>query len=251
MAVNYPPWTAMDTLYLNKVLPRQYKKSDRLFYDRFRYCAKVNVKAATALRNLPVDSLTSALTSVDHNFRIQLRHINYGGNWRSQYSSDDASNQRTLINLVDFVECLYPYINELHLIVYPNWAYVYCNDVALCQTLCTKPYVLNSGITEIEIDRPRGTVRVPCSNYKQRSYFKERWIPNEKMVALKSFLLVQKDIKICASLKRALDEFPHSNKKNFWLQRHHHFDHNDPKIGFMIEMIIPGLIRQTVNIIDK
>lgn len=241
----------MDTSYLNKVPTKQYKKSDRLFYDRFRYCARVKVKGATALRNLPADSLQQALDSINQNFRMQMRHINYGGNWRSQYNNDDVSIQKTLVDLGDFVEQIHPHINDIHLMLYSNWVYIYTNDYDLCQTVCNKPYVTYAGVTEIEIDRPRGTMRVPGSEFKHRSYFKERWIPNEKMAPLKSFLLVQKDIKLCNSFKRALNDFPGNNKKNFWLQRHYHFDHNDPKIVFMIEMIMSGVIRQTVTIIDK
>lgn len=240
----------MDTLYLNNIRPKHYKKSDRLFYDRFRYCVKTNIKSVTALRKLPTDSLASCFSTVEHNFSVQIRYVNYGGNWSNKYS-DETTNQTTLRNLLDFVELLYPHLTDIHIILYPNWVYVYTNNLELCKLIHHKPYALHTSLIEVEVDRPRGTLRVPNSSYKERSYFRERWIPNEKMNSLKLFLQAQQDIRLCSSLSKALEEFPSSKRKNFWLQRHYHFDHNDSKIGFMIEMIMPGVIRQTVTIIDK
>ena len=55
----------------------------------------------------------------------------------------------------------------------------------------------------------------------------------------------QPDIKIGRGLNHWL-----KYKISDWSRRHYYFDHNDPKIELMLQLICPGIIRTTMPIIE-
>jgi len=236
----------------HKIQPRS---GDRYFFDQYQYCLTVKLDSISSLRGF--DKITTPLErerSIRRHLSYRDRFVNYGGNWRGTNTPTPAGHGDKLVELVEY---FYHHRDYIKVTVSTNWGYVYSNDIDIIENIARQPYVLVIGIKEAVIDRPRNTVVVPNSQFQNRTYFKERWVTDDERTLIHQFLTNQTDVRICPSLNRELSsekEYFTSRQMRapgFFLRRYHFIDHTTQAIPVMLSLILPGITRQTVQVIDK
>jgi len=245
----------MDTLYsINSSLTIKTRKSDRLYFSKYQYCLSFRLDRAGCLRNLGKDSVLSVNDYVTDRFMMQYQYF-----WQSHRTphrddiSEQAFRQRILDDLIVVAQALKSCLEIMRLMVSGNYVYLYSNNLDTLTELLTIPqFSRGANIYQIEIDRPANTVMLRNSLYLKRSYFREQWIDVNRKQALKNFLTRQDDIRIGPGLYSCL----HSNNNISYqgetlMQRYYFFDHNSDNTSVMLELIVPGTIRQTVPVLTK
>jgi hypothetical protein len=233
----------------------QLRPGDRYFFDQYRYCLSISLHSISSLRGF--DKITTPLErerSIRRQLSYRSRFVNYGGNWRGDTAPipDNLGD-----NLAELVELLYHRRDQIKVTVSSNWGYIYSNDIDIIEDIMALPYVAVVGVKEAVINRPRNTVIVPKSQFQSRTYFKERWVTDDERTSLHGFLKNQTDVRICPSLRRELESekeyFIGRQMKapGFFLRRYHFIDHTTPAIPVMLNLILPGISRHTVQVIDK
>ena len=233
----------------------QLRPGDRYFFDQYQYCVTIKVTGISSLRGF--DKITTPLErdrSIRRHLSYRERFVNYGGNWRSPATVINPSQGDYLCELVEY---LYHHREHIKVTVSTNWGYVYSNDLDLITHITKLPYVTTVVLKEAVVTRPRNTVVVPNSEHKSRTYFKEKWLDNDTRKSLHNFLSNQTDVRICPSLQRKLaSEKEYFTTRQmvppgFFLRRYHFIDHTTQAIPVMLNLIVPGITRQTVQVIDK
>jgi hypothetical protein len=231
------------------------RPGDRYFFDQYRYCVTIKLIGISSLRGF--DKIVTPLErerSIRRHLSYRDRSVNYGGNWRVQGTPVDPKQGD---NLCELAEYMYHHRAHIKVTVSTNWAYIYSNDLDIINNIMALPYVVVVGVKEAVINRPRDTVIVPKSQFQSRTYFKERWVNDDERKTLHGFLKNQSDVRICPSLHRELESdkeyFTSRQMKapGFFLRRYHFIDHTTQAIPIMLNLILPGISRQTVQVIDK
>lgn len=237
----------MDTLSLTDLnLEVKSRSGDRLFYDQYEYGLYVFLQGISSLRELNRD-LETAKKNVALRLEHRARFKNYGGNWNASLEKSDATFEKRLQKLHNFIDVLHPYYDHYHLTVASDWGYIYTNNIEMIRDLIKNTDATPVKLQRIFINRPRNTVRVKSSEYAYRTYFKERWVSHESKNRLSQFLLTQEDIELSPSLKKTLT----GTSNNTGICRYHYFNHNNPVINTMIELVVPGLVRTTMPVLTK
>jgi hypothetical protein len=242
----------MASLSLKKLIQNSRKKySDRLFHNCYRYSISIEESRVSALRGtFKLDSDDDQIQSIIL-ARLQWQlDINYGGSWRSKL--DDTSKIK-IITQADRLYNLYLLLknqnSDFKFATSRNWCYIYTNDIALVSAL------FNSGYSVIEfveavISRPLNTIK-GSGKFLKRTYLKEKMLNANTVESMASFLKNQDDIELGPSFKKWLFLEKGAGRRFNYVQRHYFFDHNSDSVAQMLELITPGLIRKTVEILAK
>jgi len=141
---------------------------------------------------------------------------------------------------------LWPRKDQIKLVFSGDWGYIYSNNKDLLQQIGSKHYIHVYYIKEAVVDRPKDTILLKSSDYRFRSFLRERlWTMDDKNRML-TYLQNQPDIKI----GRGLQYWLKYETRWLWTRRYHYFDHNDAKIELMLQLICPGIVRTTMPIIE-
>lgn len=230
----------------------QKEKTDRLYFDQFRYSLKLNVKDFSCLREMR----NSTKTQTEVEFIVAKRfakRLSYDRFWT--YTDPDSAilnvteEQTTtkirLDNLIDVLGVLWPIRNQVRVMFSGDWGYIYSNDKDLLIQINNLHYVQGYYIKEAVVSRTKDTIELKSSAYRFRSYLAYKKYNEDKKVRILDYLENQPDIKISRGLHRWL-KYATSD----WSRRHYYFDHNDAKIELMLRLIFPDSIRITMPIIE-
>ena len=151
--------------------------------------------------------------------------------------------QQKMLDLAGVITALpHPYKR----VVYSDWQYFYTNHEEIFAPLAEFDGVYHVSYHRAVIDKPRDTVCLQHSNYKWRSYFREKFYTKDQISVLRNFLLSRPE-QFCMSL----------SWRNRWqlgqmcyLQRSNFVDHHDEKDVLLLAMAMPGCIRKTVPIVS-
>lgn len=231
-------------------------KTDKKFYNQYQYSASFHLNNVQALRSAiqykqddeqgMYDRINSTLDYLD-------RKRNYGGRWENNYRSAEERFQASekLFELARFYKARQ---GTVRFIIGSNWASFYTNlrhDIDDLQKLLPERYSYFY-VREVEIDRPLNTIRRENSPYKYRTYFRDLLINADQRQMLTKYLDAQKDIKLSPSMQKWM--YPKKSKAFFalnFMQRYYFMDYSDPGYPLMLQMILPGSIRKTIEILAK
>lgn len=221
------------------------ENTDRLFYDQYQFSLKLRMKDFSCLReirNTDKDLVeVAAVVTKRHDQRA-----NYSKFFTTGYKSVSATKKLDLENLLHFLELIWTFKDQLKPVFSGDWGYVYSNDKQLLELIRSQPYVHVYYIKQAVINRPKDTILLQSSPYQYRSFLRERqWAADDKD-RIQAYLENQPGIKISRGLKYWLKY----ETRWHWTRRHHYFDHNDSKIGLMLQLMYPGIIRKTMPIIE-
>jgi hypothetical protein len=211
------------------------ENTDRLYYDQYLYSLKLRMKEFSCLRELrnPDATLESASSVVSKRFKQRIKYSNFSG-------------PQDLVNLLELLVMLWPVKDQIKPVFSGDWGYVYSNDRHLLQSIANQNYVHTYYIKEAVVNRPKDTIVLRSSAYQYRSFLKERQWTTDDKARIVSYLENQPNIKISRGLKHWLKY----DTRWPWTRRYHYFDHNDEKIGLMLQLICPGIVRTTMPIIE-
>lgn len=222
-------------------------KSDRLFYDQFKYSVSFRLQECWVYRYTfdPVEIDERLTRQQEWRERMQAR---WPGNGMNRYHSPITDGVRLAVKMMaDFIKDLkHPH----KIIITSNQLRIYTSDLDLLYTVSRLGYITQRKYAEVWVDRPKNTVRIKNPRHKFRSYFKELQITQDDKLALAQFLGNQSGIRIGAGLKSWLEENPvkYSSK---YTRDYFFIDHDSDQWLTMLALVRPGLIRKTMDIIAK
>ena len=240
----------MDSLSLNNS-PIEISKtdSDRLFFDHYQYSCRFHMQKLFVIRGL-LNHTDKSLNDYVHKRYTRHHHVQQSFNraWSYPGLKQDAPQPRelyelrNLIDLSQFVENNKDFIKLT--INYGGWGHLYVNDLNHINQLFSINGVTYDKITQVVINRPRDTVLLKHSKYQLRTYFRDLHLTSQQQGQLKHFLQSQEDFRLSPGLADFVDNY------YLYTYRYHFIDHNRDSDLLMLEMIVPGIIRKTLKIIE-
>lgn len=210
---------------------------DRLFYDRYQYSVSIPLKEANALRK------ELSHDSVD---RILQRRQDYWSTMPNyRYRTIESDTMEKLHQVCDFLLAI---TDEYKLVFYYNhWLTIYTNSLTLLDQVDALDYTPIKNYSQVRINRPRDTIVLKKSKHTKRSYFKEFAITSHEKDTLANFFANQQDyIKLSPGLKNWLKKGTLHN----YVFDYFFIDYSDDQWLTMLNLVRPGLIRKTVEILQ-
>jgi len=216
--------------------------SDRLFFDRYRWCLNFRMPGIYFLRGLKSESPEALET------RIKQRHAQwlvYSEKYRTRAVNFDVDK---IIALAKF---LLPHMADSKLTVSQYWGYLYCNDFAVIESVAKEFLVPVRYVKEAVVTRAKNTVMLRHSDYALRSYFRERLTSVDTAKRIQDYLTCQPDVRISSALSAFFAHGPANYRGSCLFQRYYFFDHNSDATVTLFNLMAPGLIRQTMPVLTK
>lgn len=220
-------------------LPVEVRKSDRLFFDQYRYCLNFKLQELTVLR-------CSDHNRIDHCLNIRTeygvnRSFNWGGSWRGSLREITPEVRANCHEFYDFIKST---TVQHKLTIYGDWGYCYSNDINFLKSIADIFYIQPVKYSECVVSRERGTVSVKNSKFDQRTYFKNIRLSEKEREYFTNFLNNQgKTIR----LSPALDEWVKNSRYHF-LNDYYFIDHTGESVLNMLSLVLPGSVRKTLKI---
>lgn len=200
------------------------------------------------------------LRSGDHggvDLRVKMRR-EWGRRYRKNLGSWAAAWEPILItdrqvaqlhHMLDFLDQR----RDLHRRMLTNdWIYVYTNQPGMIQEICDIDYVKQAGkpikITQCELQGEPGSICLQQSQYRYRTYLRERQIDGKTARSLRQYLHAQTDIRLSPSL-RDWGRYWGADQDFCFTYNQHFFDHSDPSTAQMLCLFVPDIVRKTQPII--
>ena len=175
--------------------------------------------------------------SHQHN-KPQLAHTILTRRWRD-------ITEETSENLHKLAETLIKTSAEFKLITSVDLGWIYTNNVSLIKHIKAMTFIDDKEYTEAVISRPKNTVKLKVPKFTHRSYFKSIKITQSKKDNLVNFFNNQQDsIRVAPALNKWLTSTPYLRTQDYFF-----IDHDGEGWLVMLELISPGIIRKTLEII--
>ena len=217
-------------------------EKDRLFHNRYELCLGFTLSEATALRGLNHESIDLSLDQ-----RMVWREV-ARRRWRPSIIHDlheITAQTRTDLHLV--CTTLAESTVDFKLVVSTNSGWVYTNNIKLINQLDRLTCLSNKIYTQAVINRPKNTILLKKSLYQNRSYFSNlKLTDTEKQNLVNFFTNQQEHIRISPALRAWLYDRPYKRTQDYFF-----FDYSGPQWLTMLSLINSGLIRRTLDIINK
>ena len=231
--------TRKDSLYSTNLNQRT-RRSDKLFYDQYRFCFKFDVPYLGIMGKEFDQERVVQMGNMWMNVEEYQTNRNPGGSWRSRkISKPSGENLREICRIAEFFG---DNREDNKIVLHKHEAYLYTNNPDLHRSVSY--FELHCAeYTEMIINRPTDTVKSRYKGYTHRSYFKSQYITIPQKKSLMQFIDNNlPHIKI----NQGLRHFYNSGMRG--MRDYFHFD--SPGISYvtMCEMMAPGLIRKTLNI---
>jgi hypothetical protein len=126
--------------------------------------------------------------------------------------------------------------------------FVYTNDANDYVKIRKIPHIEVGSYREALVTQPEGVLLRRNPKYQYRSYFREKRILPEKSLEFVQFVDSRGDY---FNLDRATRYRLTSGRHHYPFARHSYIEYNSPLDQTMLEMVIPGAIRQTLPIQAK
>ena len=223
---------------------------DRLFYNQFEYAIGFHLDEASCLRELDHTYIDGMIQR-----RIAWREIaqnrvagKAGSNlFGHPYNiigrrSKDITEQ-TISDLHGVADVLLTTFADFKLVVSASNAHVYTNDLILINQLSDLSGVTQKDYTRAIVGRPKDTIRLKNSQHQYRSYIKRTKLTDDQKTHLINFLTNQHTVRISPALGHWLTGLYHRTEDYFFV------DHDSMSWLTMLGLVLPGLIRKTMQII--
>ena len=215
---------------------------DRLFYDHYEYCIMFHLQDVDCLRTLDHAQIDRI---IERKFiwRGALR-----GTDQSMIPGNSAPTPARMLPDVDNLHTLADLLitsANFKLVVCASTGYVYTNDLTLIDTVSKSPGVCDTEHRRAVVCRPRNTIQLRDPKYQWRSYFRTSKLTAEQKTQLVNFLANQPEIRISPALTRWID----LNLNRTLTHDYFFVDYNDSAWLTMLSLVIPSLIRKTLEII--
>jgi len=228
----------MPTLKFNTV------KKDQLFYNSWHYVTHYHVPEAHVLRELDHKSVDLRLDWIAD--RTSGRKFRWNGNMLGQLAPEPPRVTTEIRqNLHDLVTVLTELTQPHKLIVSSHSFSIYTNSLEVFDSLETQLAVTVIKRCEATIDRSQGTILLTDPQHTHRSYFSLTQLTTDQKKTLVRFLQNQTQIRPSPSLAAWC------TSRYSRLQDYYFIDHNGAADLTMLNLVQPGLIRKTMQILPR
>jgi hypothetical protein len=230
--------------------PLQFKPvpKDSYFYGKYRYCIAFTLDEANALKSLDHQYIDAIIER-----RILWREVA-----QQRWSGGSQNFKHTIISkrwrpitdktsedLHDFAEILISTSVEYKLVTSINNGWVYTNNVSLIKKLKNLDYLTDKDYTEAVVSRPKNTVKLKTPKHTHRSYLKSIKLSSQQKQNLINFFANQAEhVRVAPAFNKWLVESPYLRTQDYFF-----IDHIGESWLVLINLIYPGLIRKTMEIL--
>lgn len=153
-------------------------------------------------------------------------------------------NDEIIENLHALAEMLITAPEDFKLVVSINQAHVYTNDLILINRLDRMSILQYKTFARAEVTRPRDTIALKRPKYKFRSYFKLMNLTAQQKDHLEAFLNNHSaHVRVGPALRDWLS-LPFNRVQDYFF-----VDHDAETWLTMLNLVVPGVIRKTMNIV--
>jgi len=222
------------------------KFSDKLFFDQYKYCIKGELPWVEVCKSLSKDRIKSLLDMWDSH-RHYRKKINFGGSWKNkeEYYLPELLEPSLYIANRWFVD----HQQDVKLQFFRDKVFIYTNNQHHLNELNDLNVYVDLSVTEINLDRPRDTVKARYPGFIVRAYLRPMHITHNQREALTNFITTnESEIRTNVGLERFINLDP--KRYNYYTLRDYFFvDLRDERLLSVLELMCPGLVRKTVDII--
>lgn len=188
----------------------------------------------SALRDLDHESISKNLKH-----RRQWRYLSFQryGKDLKDISIEKEKHLHALCDVLTNADYEYKYV------VSTNCMWVYANDIDFFQALDNCEFLSYKQFTQVNINRPKNTISIKKAKHTHRSYFKIIKLSAESKQILANFLSAQPEIRPSPSLEKWFQSKFTRTQDYFFI------DHNGENYLLMLSLVLPGILRKTLQII--
>jgi hypothetical protein len=152
---------------------------------------------------------------------------------------------KTSEDLHNFAEILIATSADFKLVTSVNNGWVYTNAISLIKKLKSLNYLIDKNYSEAVVTRPKDTVKLKTPKHTHRSYLKSIKLSNQQKQNLINFFANQADhVRVAPAFNKWLIESPYLRTQDYFF-----IDHVGEGWLVMLNLIYPGIIRKTMEII--
>jgi hypothetical protein len=239
--------------------------SDRLFYDRYQYSLRFRLDEFHCIRpwhDYDGNNVEELLEKIEqyrrrHHLRCN-REIQYNNNWTKPkyYKAFEKTNrefqQQLERDLYPIVRLLWPVRADIKVVATTHWGYVYSDRLDLLKSIADMQAVCRPVIQQVVIDRPLNTIGLRNKQHNYRTYLRDLRVTESQRDQIQQYLAQQQDVRLCPSLKSwsQVDRAYPWLKNVAWSRSTFFFDHQGAADALMLEMMVPGIVRKTLEIVE-
>ena len=224
------------------------KYSDRLYYDQYRYCFRVVLLYAETIGQQLDHQRIDKMVQMRENFSHYGRKINFGGTWRERETTPSQHDVDNLHTLCDF---FIANKQDIKIQFLKNKCFIYTNRLELSEQLDQLGMFEEVRVNEIDLSRPRDTVKSRYPGYHLRIYFKPMTVTTKERENILNFVDNNDyHIKLNVGMERFCSEYRQVRSSRLTLRDYYYIDLKDKRLASMLELAVPGVIRKTMEIIN-
>ena len=216
------------------------KSTNKLYYDRYKYCASAFLPYASTLRKSSHEHIDKSLELRRnlHQSYPDLRALVNG-----QYLRNPPITEYVRDDLHNFLDQIINTQEDYKIVFQRHSFYCYTNSSDLVdQVLKDK---IDSKIVQIKLTHNKGTIVKKKSDYQYRCYLKNKHVSEHCKDNMRKFFNTHSDISTTSGFQQWLRS-PYK-----YTSSHHFFDYNDKGMQILFELIAPGLVREVFTIITE
>jgi len=229
------------SFWTNSNLKHKIRNSNKLFYDQYRYCAAGELNYAKLLRGFDREILGYRIKT----YRSMTKN-EFGYFFYSYGQGRKPINDRVQLNLYNFLDLLESIENDHKIVLGWHDFYFYTNSVDDVNRVLEADGVYARPVVETVVTHPAKTILRKRSDYRYRAYLTNIFISEDQQNKLiKFFNTHENETRLSKTFRNWLD------KEYKYCKDYFFFDYNDQGLALFLEMTVPGLIKETLEIITQ
>lgn len=222
-------------------LNQRTKFSDRLYFNQYKHCLRLDIPYVESLRRLDHSHIDHLLDLWDlHSYFI--KNVNPGGSWKRTPREIPPFDLKEKLHLL--LDWLLDHSHEIKCQFQRNKVFLYSNNLDTLKEIAGKDIAISMKYSEVIVDRPADTVKSRYPGYTLRVYFKSTNIAGKDKKNLIKFI---DNNSYQIRLNIGLERFVTNNSTR--LRDYFFIDLVDDLLLSILELMCPGVVRKTMDII--
>ena len=204
-----------------------------LYYDKYQYKMSMHVPHVGRMRNLDHNAIDH---SINYYNSVSFRSFSH------RVTTQDRDYLHTLATTLTAGQV------DHKRVIHSDWINIYTNDTDFLNSICELAFIKTFSYSQAVVDLPKDVVLLRHSDYKFRTYLKDRFLDEPSQQRLRTFLLDRTDY--FRMTRGTLDRLKKSGRFFYttsWIFLDHHSEHD----ALMLNLVVPGIVRKTMPIQTK
>lgn len=217
------------------------KSTNRLYFDKYRYCASAYLPYVSSLRKQSHYYIDAQLELREtlHQSYPDLRALVNG-----QYLRNPPITSYVRDDLHHFLDRVTSLPGDFKMVYKKHVFYCYTNNQNVVDAILDEG-LLDRRLVQLKIDYEPGVIVRKNSDYKYRCYMRAAQVSEQTKENMRRFFNTHPEL----SLGRSFQQWLKSPYK--YTSSHYFFDHNDEGMCLLFELTAPGVLRESYTIITE